>query len=63
VVSEETGTISICDGARFIRGLDARGVRDYLQGRLLPKSGKGEAEKEGAPAGPAEMKGGVRGAP
>jgi len=59
VVSEETGTISICDGARIVRGLDARGVRDYLRGRLLPKRGKGET----APGGAAAVKGGGRGAP
>ena len=39
VVSEETGTISICDGRGFTRNLDARGVRDYLRERLLPRRG------------------------
>jgi len=63
VVSEETGTISVCDGSRFIRGLDARGVRDYLRDRLLPKGGKGEAAPERAPARAPAAKGGGHGAP
>ena len=49
VVSEETGTISVCEGSELLRGLDARGVRDYLRGRLLPKRGKGGAAPEGEP--------------
>lgn len=36
VVSEETGTISICREGRIVRGLDARGVRSHLQGLLAP---------------------------
>ena len=36
VVSEETGIISICDDRQIVRGLDARGVRDYLKRRLVP---------------------------
>jgi len=63
VVSEETGTISICDGARIVRGLDARGVRDYLRGRLLPKRRKGETAPLGASAGAGAVKGGGRDAP
>jgi uncharacterized protein (TIGR00159 family) len=40
VVSEETGTISICDGSHILRGLDARGLRDHLREHLLPPRGK-----------------------
>ena len=43
VVSEETGRISLCDGPRMIRGLDARGVRDHLRERLSPRRGKSTA--------------------
>jgi uncharacterized protein (TIGR00159 family) len=34
VVSEETGTISLGENGRLVRGLDARGVRDALRERL-----------------------------
>ena len=63
VVSEETGTISVCEGSELLRGLDARGVRDYLRGRLLPKREKGEAAPEGATGGVPAGKGGGPGAP
>lgn len=43
VVSEETGTISICDDRQINRGLDAQGVRDYLKNRLVPRRGASDA--------------------
>ncbi len=47
VVSEETGVISLCDGPRMIRGLDARGIRDLLRERLSPGRARGAAARAG----------------
>jgi diadenylate cyclase len=41
VVSEESGTISVCEGHRIVRGLDARGIRNHLRDRLLPRRAAG----------------------
>jgi diadenylate cyclase len=50
VVSEETGTISICDDREIHRGLDARGVRNYLRDRLVPTRRGGSAPAPAAAA-------------
>ena len=62
VVSEETGTISLCDGRRIVRGLDAHGVRECLRDRLLPKWGGTPAAVESY-AGEAHAAKGGPGAP
>jgi uncharacterized protein (TIGR00159 family) len=40
VVSEETGTISVCDDAQIVRGLDTASLANTLRERLSPGHGR-----------------------
>jgi diadenylate cyclase len=48
VVSEETGTVSLCEGRQILRGLDARELRDHLREKLLPRQAGRTAASQGA---------------